>query len=103
MRLHQAAKPPRSDMIELRADFWSAPPEALFDRKTVAAGLCRSVGWLELLATNGAGPAFLKAGTHRVLYRKSDVLAWFEQYARRITSTSELSRPSRSSSEGPAR
>ncbi len=81
---------PRSQPPEnLRNDFWSAPLDALLVRKMVAAGLSRSVGWLELLATKGGGPPFLKVGTHRVLYRKSDVLGWFEKYAIRLTSTSD--------------
>jgi len=93
MRLHQSAKPPRPDQVELRNQFWSAPHEALLDRKTVAAGLSRSTGWLELRATRGDGPPFLKVGTHRVLYRKGDVLVWFESYAKQLTSTSALASP----------
>lgn len=94
MRLHQASKPLRPEHAELRDLFWSAPDEALLDRKTVAAGLSRSTGWLELRARKGDGPIFLKVGTHRVLYKKGDVLAWFENYAKRLTSTSALPRNS---------
>jgi len=90
MRLSQIAKPPRPSQVELRDVFWSAPIDAPLDRKTVAAGLSRSTGWLELLAVKGGGPPFLKCGSHRVLYVKRDVVAWWENYTRRCTSTSDL-------------
>src|SRR3954453_8547997 len=88
MRLHQSSRPAKPEQTELRNHFWAAPEQALLDRRTVAAGLSRSTGWLELRATKGDGPPFLKMGTHRVLYRKNDVLAWFDVYAKRLTSTS---------------
>jgi hypothetical protein len=97
MPLHESARPPRPDRADLRNEFWSAHADALLDRKTVAAGLNRSCGFLEQLATRGGGPAFFKAGTHRVLYRKSDVLSWFEGYAQRITSTPDRAAAKRGS------
>ncbi len=90
MLVRQSARPPRAALTELRNAFCEAHADALLDRKTVAAGLNRSVGWLEALATKGGGPAFHKVGTHRVLYRKTDVIAWFDSYARRVASTSDL-------------
>jgi hypothetical protein len=90
VRAHHSARPPRPTQAELRDTFWTAPLDAPLDRKTVAAGLSRSTGWLELLATKGDGPPFLKCGSHRVLYVKRDVLDWWEKYTRRLTSTSEL-------------
>ena len=94
MRLHESARPPKSTKAELRDEFWAAPNEALLSRKVVAAGLSRSSAWLEALAMKGGGPEFLKCGSHRVLYRKKDVLAWFERYATRVISTSARGAPS---------
>jgi len=90
MHIHSSARPPRPEFALLRNLFCEAHPNALLDRKTVAAGLNRSVGWLEQLATKGNGPPFRKVGTHRVLYQKSEVVAWFDSYARRVTSTSDM-------------
>ncbi|GEM_PF-4199055 len=72
------------------ADFWAAPPDALFPRVAVASVLSKSVSWLERAALTGDGPAFCKLGRHS-LYRKRDVLEFIEKTAsRRVTSTSEL-------------
>lgn len=79
---------PKSD-ADLRAEFWAAPGEALLDRKTAAAGLGYTVGWLEWTATHGGGPVLTKLG-RSVRYRKGDVLAWIEANSRRIRSTAEL-------------
>lgn len=54
MRLNESARPPRPERAELCKAYWDAPTEALLDRKTVAAGLSRSLGWLEQFATKGA-------------------------------------------------
>jgi hypothetical protein len=78
------------EIAALRDYFWSAPADALLDRKTVAAGLNRSVSWLEHFVTRGGGPEYLKVGRHRVLYVKRTVLAWFEEYSKRLTSSSEV-------------
>lgn len=75
--------------VTLRAEFWQAPIEALLDRKTAAAGVGYTVGWLEWVATNGGGPTLTKIG-RTVRYRKADVLAWLEANSRRIERTSEL-------------
>ena len=74
---------------ELRADFWRAPAEALLNRKTAAAGMGYTVGWLEWAATHGGGPILTKIGRN-VRYRKADVLARLEAHCRRVRSTSEL-------------
>ncbi len=73
----------------LRAEFWQAPSEALLDRKTAAAGMGYTVGWLEWVATQGGGPVLTKIG-RSVRYRKSDILAWLDANSRRIHSTAEL-------------
>ncbi len=88
MRLHKIARPPRPSEAELREAFWNAPMAAPLDRDMTAAGLGYSGGWLELRATKGDGPPFLKAG-HRVRYVKREVLEWWSKYARRMTSTSD--------------
>lgn len=85
-RVHPTRAP---SVAELRADFWRAPDEALLDRKTAAAGMGYTVGWLEWTATHGGGPILTKIG-RRVRYRKSDVLAWLAANSRRIERTSDL-------------
>ena len=82
-------RPPRASIADLRADFWRAPDESLLDRKTTAAGMGYTVGWLEFVATNGGGPVLTKIDRN-VRYRKSDVLAWLQANSRRIRSTAEL-------------
>jgi hypothetical protein len=79
--------PPKS-LVELRQEFWSAPPEALLNRQTVAAGILRSLGWMELKAVTGGGIPYFKCG-RRCLYRKSDALTWLEKNSKRVHSTSE--------------
>jgi hypothetical protein len=80
---------PRTTATDLRTEFWSAPLEALLDRKTAAAGIGLTVGWLECVATHGGGPVLTKIG-RSVRYRKADVLAWLDANSRRIQSTAEL-------------
>ncbi len=74
---------------DLRVEFWQAPVEALLDRKTAAAGMGYTTGWLEWAATNGGGPILTKIG-RTVRYRKADVLAWLEANSRRIERSSDL-------------
>lgn len=76
-------------VAELRADFWRAPAQSLLDRKTAAAGMGYTVGWLEWTATHGGGPILTKIG-RSVRYRKSDVLNWLDANCRRIERTSDL-------------
>ncbi|MFN4343105.1 MAG: helix-turn-helix transcriptional regulator [Azonexus sp.] len=85
----QAAR--STNAADLRAEFWRAPDEALLDRKTTAAGLGYTAGWLEWAATHGGGPVLTKIG-RSVRYRKADVLAWLKAHSRRIHSTAELAR-----------
>jgi hypothetical protein len=73
---------------DLRNNFWSAPNDALLDRETTAAGVVRSIGWMEIKAVKGGGIPYLKCG-RRCLYRKSDALAWLEANSKRVHSTSE--------------
>jgi predicted DNA-binding transcriptional regulator AlpA len=81
VRIHNSAKPPRPDRAALRFEFWAAPDDAWLDRKTVAAGLGMSVSWLEKLVTQGSGPPYRSVGTRKVVYRRRDVLRWFDEYA----------------------
>lgn len=81
--------PQRVSAADLCAEFWRAPDQALLNRKTAAAGMGYTVGWLEWAATHGGGPILTKIG-RSVRYRKADVLAWLEANSRRIRSTAEL-------------
>lgn len=81
-------KTPKRSIAELRTEFWSAPDTAELPRDVTAAGLCRSVGWMELKAFTGGGIPYRKAG-RRCLYRKADALAWLEANSQRVHSTSE--------------
>lgn len=85
----EQAAPTKPTPQDLSVAFWTAPNEALLPRPTTAAGIGYSVSWLELKATHGGGPRMIKIG-RRVLYRKSDVLAWLEINSRTISHTSEL-------------
>ena len=85
---------PTPSVADLRNEFWDAPLEALLDRPTTAAGMGYSVPWLELRATDGGGPRYLKM-RRRVLYRKADVLAWLEANSTKAASTSEYPRTAR--------
>jgi hypothetical protein len=58
--------------------FWTAPPEALFPSSVVAKVRNVSVALLERERWQHNGPKSIKLGG-RVLYRKSDVLAWIEE------------------------
>lgn len=82
---------PISTKAELLGLFWSAPDDALLDRKTVAAGLNLSAITLEIYAVKGGGPAYIKRG-RRVLYVKRDALAWHVAQSCRVASTSETCR-----------
>jgi len=88
-------------VFALRNEFWVAPVEALLDRATTAAGLGRSIAWMELVATRGGGPSFLKFG-RRVLYRKGDVLSWLERNSIPATSTSNYPTASQKATEASA-
>ena len=78
----------RVSTADLRAEFWYAPEDSLLDRKTTAAGIGYTVGWLEAVALTGGGPILTKLG-RTVRYRKTDVLAWLKANSRRIRSTAE--------------
>jgi hypothetical protein len=45
-------------MVELLNTFWAAPQDALLDRAVTAAGIGRSIGWMEAKATLGRGVPF---------------------------------------------
>lgn len=89
--INDSRKRKQPHLAELRDAFWSAPNDALLDRRTVAAGLNVSVSLLEKLVTNGRGPAYLDYGELGRLrrYRKADVIDWFTRKVRRKWSSSE--------------
>jgi hypothetical protein len=75
----------------LRAEFWRLPPEAMVDRRTIAAVLYVSVPTTEDFATKGGGPKYIRIG-RKALYRKSDGLSWAAATGRELQSTSQLER-----------
>lgn len=79
---------PNQTTAELRREFAEAALEEFLTRRVVAPGIGYSQSYLELRATKGGGPPFYKRG-RRVLYKKSDVLAWLEANSQRVTSTSQ--------------
>jgi hypothetical protein len=73
--------------LEKLLTFEAAPANALFDQDTIAALRGVSTGTIERDRCLGRGAPFLKIG-HRILYRKSDYLAW-EQQHQPVRSTAE--------------
>ena len=71
-------------LFTLASDSTDHPPER------VAAYLGGSVGTLSNWRNTGAGPKFRKVGG-KVMYRKSDVMAWIDSNPA-VTSLTELSR-----------
>lgn len=88
MAIIQNEKKKPKSVAKLRTEFWSASLDALLSRAVTAAGIDRSIGWMEMKASKGGGIPFLKNGK-RVLYRKADTLAWLEENSQQVTSTSE--------------
>lgn len=80
---------PKKTAAELRDEFYTAPDNSYLDRETTAAGISRSVGWMELKATKGGGIPYLKQ-SGKCLYLKSDALAWLKANSVKVASTSEL-------------
>ena len=58
--------------------FWTAPDDALFASPTIATVRSIAVATLERERSMKTGPKYFKVGG-RVLYRKSDVVAWIQQ------------------------
>jgi hypothetical protein len=67
--------PPDIDLVKR---FWDSPDEAYLTSPVVAAGRNCSVAQLERERWQKTGPKYVKINS-RVLYRKSDVLAWIQQ------------------------
>lgn len=65
--------------LEKLLTFEAAPANTLFDQGTIAAVRGCSTGTLERDRCLGRGVPFLKIG-HRILYRKSDYVAWEQQH-----------------------
>ncbi|MGZ4956189.1 MAG: helix-turn-helix domain-containing protein [Methylobacter sp.] len=61
------------------AEFYSAPDTSLFNQTIVALVRDCSTATLERDRWAGGGIPFIKIG-RAVKYRKTDVLAWLEQY-----------------------
>jgi hypothetical protein len=61
------------------AEFYSAPETALFGQRTIAHVRDCSTATLERDRWAGSGIPFIKIG-RAVKYRKTDTLAWLEQY-----------------------
>ena len=62
--------------------FWAAPPEALFPPRIIARVRNVSPSALERERWLASGPPYLKI-RGRVLYRKSELLAWIDEIAER--------------------
>jgi len=83
---HRNARLKKSDS-ELVQQFWCAPAEALFGQETIAPVVNCKIKTLECDRWRGRGIPYRKCAG-RVLYRKSDVVAWIEAHAL-VSSTSE--------------
>jgi hypothetical protein len=73
----------------MRAEFWSLPDDAMFDRATIGAVFYLSVASMEALAIRGGGPPYTRIG-RRALYRKANTLAWAAATGRTVESTAQL-------------
>ncbi len=78
----------KAEAPTLRAEFWAAPEDAWLSSAVTAAGISRSTEWLDLKAVEGGGIPYAKFGNRR-LYKKSDVIAYLQKVAPRVSSTSE--------------
>ncbi len=74
---------------EIKKEFWNAPPEALFDRKAIAAVLEYKVSWLERNAWAKKNSIPYLSGPRKCLYRKMDVLAWIEKHYKHKNANTE--------------
>lgn len=74
--------------IELQKQFIEADNEAMLQTQIVAAFIGLSVSWLNNKAVSGGGIQYTKFGNRR-LYKKQDVLNWFEKHSQKVNSTSE--------------
>lgn len=79
---------PKKSAVESVQIFWNAPMEAFFGQETIAPVINSSTKTLECDRWRRRGIPFRKTITGRVLYRKSDVVAWLEGH-QLISSTSE--------------
>jgi hypothetical protein len=77
----------RQSDAELVQIFWAAPMEALFGQSTIAPVIGNAEKTLEQNRWRGVGVPYKKI-SGKVLYRKSDVVAYLENY-RLVSSTSE--------------
>ncbi len=68
--------------------FHAANDDAEFSPESLAAILDVSTSWLQKKRCEGGGIPFAKVHYRKIIYKKSDVLAYIEQ--RRIQSTSQM-------------
>lgn len=81
---------PTPEVLEAPAASPTPDPDELLTRRETA-GLCRvSERTLELLATEGGGPPFLRIG-RLVRYRRSALRAWLAARERRSTPEAQAS------------
>lgn len=66
------------DVVGLRHRFDAAGGDALVSPAEVAAATGYTPGTLTVYRATGKGPRFVKLGSHRVMYRKADVLEWLK-------------------------
>lgn len=64
-------------------------PSPYRDTKAAAEYLHISPSWLEALRVRGGGPAYLKLGPKRVVYRLEDLDAWATAQ-RRLSTSQEI-------------
>lgn len=77
----------RKTRLELLAEFYAAPPNALFTQATVAALLHCSIANIERGRWRGTGIPFRRI-SGSIRYCKRDILAWLSQH-RPVRSTAE--------------
>lgn len=65
---------------QLISSFWSSPPEAIFNIKTVALVLGLSESCLNKHRAEGRGPKFSKMLNTTIVYRKKDVEEFLKEF-----------------------
>ncbi len=65
--------------LEMVNEFWASPDQALFTQETLSAVTGLSHSFFERARWIGDGPNFIKL-SRVVRYKKSEVIAWMEQW-----------------------
>lgn len=84
------AKPLLEELTEeqkaaIKLAYWKAPEDADFEQEAIALAYGYSLSWLQFKRSHGGGPLFRKIG-RKVLYKKRDVVAYFDTQTVRSTS-----------------